>query len=323
MTVLGTSLLVLGSEGLLAERAITHQIKGAQAEDAEVDVIRLVGGALDPGLLAESTGASLFAASRIVVISELDQVDPVLNDQLAALALTPSPDLALVLAHPGGVKGKALLDRLKKGKVPQVDAVAPKPWEVPRFVDAEAGRHRIALGPGVAQALVDAVGTDLRTLAGALHQLASDTETPPITVAAVTRYFGGRAEVTSFAVADDIMSGRPGQALEKLRWALGTGVPPVLITSAIAGQLRSLGKYFDLRSARLNDSEVAREVGVPPWKVKDLNRLARNWSERGVAQGVRATARADANVKGAATDPEFALERLLLELDSARQLQRR
>lgn len=321
-SVLGSALLVIGPEGLLAERAVAHRVRAARAQDATVDVIRLSGAGLESGTLAEAAGASLFATSRVVVVDDLDQTDPALFDQMVALASAVPADLALVLVHPGGQRGKGLLDRLKKAAVPTSDALAPKPWEVARFVEAEAGRHKIPLGQGVAQALVDAVGTDLRTLAGALRQLASDIESPPLTLANVTAYFGGRAEVTSFAVADDILSGNPASALEKLRWALGTGVAPVLVTSAIAGQLRSLGKYLDLRSSRLSDGEMAREVGVPPWKVKDLHRLSRSWNERGVAAAIRAVARADAAVKGAATDPDFALEQLLLALNRARQLAR-
>ena len=79
-----------------------------------------------------------------------------------------------------------------------------------------------------------------------------------LTEAAVRRYFGGRAEVTSFAVADDALSGRVDGALGKLRWALSTGVAPVLITSALSNNLRSLGKYLDGRDARLRDADLAR-----------------------------------------------------------------
>ena len=50
------------------------------------------------------------------------------------------------------------------------------------------------------------------------------------------KYFGGRAEAKSFAVADAAFSGRRQAALEELRWALDGGTPPVLVTSAFAGR---------------------------------------------------------------------------------------
>ena len=120
----------------------------------------------------------------------------------------------------------------------------------------------------------------------------------------VRRYFAGRADVTSFTVAEHVLSGRRDEALGALRWALETGVPPVLVTSALASSLRSQGRYSDLAGARLREGEVAAAVGVPPWKVKDLVRHARDWTPRGLATALQLVARADAAVKGAASDPE-------------------
>src|SRR5829696_7961489 len=50
--------------------------------------------------------------------------------------------------------------------------------------------------------------TKLRTLAAVAHQLCNDFPGEPISVDKVKRYFGGRAEATSFAVADAAFSGR-------------------------------------------------------------------------------------------------------------------
>jgi DNA polymerase-3 subunit delta len=117
--------------------------------------------------------------------------------------------------------------------------------------------------------------------------------------------------VTSFAVVDAVMGGQTVTALERLRWALATGVAPVLVTSALAGGLRSLGKYFGARGGG-RDADVAREVGVPPWKLKDLAKQARMWTPGGVAASLRAVAVADAAIKGAESDPDYALEQLVL-----------
>ena len=94
--------------------------------------------------------------------------------------------------------------------------------------------------------------TTSRALAAAVTQLISDGQGGPLTVDQVRRYFGGRAEVTSFAVADAALAGRTGAAMEQLRWALATGVAPVLITSAMASGIRGLGQadYRGRRPAR-------------------------------------------------------------------------
>lgn len=312
--VMGTAVVVVGGETLLSDRAVAARIAAGRRQVHGVEVAEVEAGELEGNRLAELTGGSLFAPATIAVIRDVATLPGDLNDALIAVAKDPGPDLALILVHPGGVKGKALLDALKKVGVERIDAAPIKAWEVPKFVQTEARRHRLSLDDLAAQALVDAVGTDLRALVSGLNQLASDAAGAPITAEFVTRYFAGRAEVTSFAVADEVLRRRLAEAMEKLRWALGCGVAPVLITSALAGQFRALGKYHDLRSARLSDAEVARQIEVPPWKIKDLARQSRVWSATEVSQAVRRIAQADAEVKGAASDPDFALEQMTLDL---------
>ncbi|MGC3992949.1 MAG: DNA polymerase III subunit delta [Propionicimonas sp.] len=319
----GRALLVTGPESLLAERAVGRFVRRATDERPDAAVVRVAAGDLDAGSLAEAAGGSLFASSTVLSIGDLGELAPDLADQLAALAADPGPDLALVVAHGGGNKGRGVVDRLRKARVEVQDYATIKPWELPQFVTREAreldGRTDIA----GANALVDAVGTDTRALAAAVRQLLDDSPDRLLTEATVRRYFGGRAEVTSFAVADDVLGGRLDGALGKLRWALSTGVAPVLITSALSNNLRSLGRYLDARDARMRDAELARVVGVPPWKLKELSRLSRDWKPQAVAQAIQVVAVADAQVKGAASDPGFALEQTVLKVIGCRGRDRR
>jgi DNA polymerase-3 subunit delta len=172
--------------------------------------------------------------------------------------------------------------------------------------------------PGAAQVLVDAVGHDLRALAAAVRQLAADSEGGQLSADQVRRYFAGRSEVTSFAVADAALAGRTGLAMEQLRWALSTGVAPVLVTSALAAGVRGLGKLVTAGSGQ-READLAREVGVPPWKLKSMRAQARGWDTAGLAHALRAVALADAEVKGAADDAAFALERMVLTVSRARR----
>jgi len=155
-----------------------------------------------------------------------------------------------------------------------IDCPALKPWELAKFATDRARRLGARLDGEAAQRLVEAVGSEARAIAGAVEQLASDSSAPTLTAAHVRRYFAGRAEVSSFAVAEDVLAGNYGPAIEKLRWALSTGVAPVLVTSALAGSFRALGKYFEARADRRPEPAIAKDVGVPPWKLKDLARQA-------------------------------------------------
>lgn len=319
--VYGRTVLISGPEGLLADRAVAARLDAARKTDADVEIAQVEGGDLDAGTLAEITNASLFSSRRVAVIRDVGSVAADLHAEIVALAAAPLEELGLLLVHPGGVKGKGLLDKVKKsaakGAFETVDCPTPKTWDLPKFVLAEAKRAGATMGPETAQAVVDAVGHDLRSLASAVAQLASDSDQREIPRELVQRYFGGRAEVTSFAVADAALAGRPGPAMEQLRWALSTGVAPVLVTSALASGLRGLGRYV-AAGGGMRDADLAREIGVPPWKLKTIRAQARGWDERGLARALRAVAVADAEIKGAADDAEYALERVVLTVSRAR-----
>lgn len=316
----GRVVLVHGPEALLAERAVDRLVRQARAERPEASVTKVEASELDAGGLAEVTGGSLFADDSVVVITGLADLPADLADHLLAHVSAPSDELALVLVHPGGVKGKGLVDKLRKARVEVVDCPTIKPWELAQFATAEAKLLGGRLEGASAARLVEALGSDVRAVAGAVRQLLADADPGDRTVseAAVRRYFAGRADVTSFTVADHVMSGRRDEALGALRWALETGVPPVLVTSALAGAVRGQGRYTDLVGQRMRDVDVAREIGVPPFKVKEIVQRSREWTPRGLASALLLVAEADAAVKGQSADAAFALESMVIAVTALR-----
>ncbi len=196
-TVFGSTLLIQGSEPLLAERAVSVQVAKARREHPDAEFSEVTAPELADGRFADLIGGSLFASQSIVVVHDLANLPDEALPLVRQSALEPHADLCLILVHRGGMKGKALLDALKKAKVASVSADPVKSWELPRFVAAEAGQLGMTLDQSAGEALVDAVGADLRALVGALRQLASDYDGEQVSATMVRRYFGGRAEVTS------------------------------------------------------------------------------------------------------------------------------
>jgi DNA polymerase III subunit delta len=314
----GRLILVSGPEALFADRAVEALCHQMRSEAPDVEVSEIEAARLDPGKLAEITGPSLFSSRRAAVITELEDLAPELGVDLLDLATARLPDLAVIAVHRGGKKGRGLLEKLKSTDLEVIECAAVKTWELPQFVSGEAKRAGSSIEGAAASALVDAVGHDLRALAAAVGQLVSDGEGGPITVDQVRRYFGGRSEVTSFAVADAALAGRTGVAMEQLRWALATGVAPVLITSALASGVRGLGKLITAGTG-LREADLAREVGVPPWKLKSMRSQARGWDQGGLATALKVIAVADADIKGAADDTAYALERAALNVSRLRR----
>ncbi|MEZ0072203.1 DNA polymerase-3 subunit delta [Planotetraspora sp. GP83] len=310
--------LVVGDEELLADRAVGSIVAAVRADDPEAEVHDLLGAKVEPGELTRLSSPSLFGGRSVVVVRSAQDLPKDVITEMVKYTARPADDTVLVLAHPGGVKGKALVDGVKKAGAEVVTVVKPtKPGERLDFIKAEVRREGRTISPAAAQALLDAVGSDLRELAAACSQLAFDTPGKNIDEAAVARYHRGRAEVSGFTIADLAIEGRLGEALEQLRWALATGVAPVLIVSALAGGLRSLAKIGGA-PRNLRGGQLASHVGMPPWKIDRVKRQLNGWGPEGISAAVQAVASADEQVKGGGTDPAYALEKTVQVIVASR-----
>lgn len=310
---------VVGDEELLVERAVAEIVAAARAADESADVHDLAPGALTPGALPELTSPSLFGGGQVLILRAAQDLVKDVAAEVIEYLRAPAEDVTMVIVHAGGAKGKALLDAVKKAKVGVVACPKiTKAGERVDFVRAEVRRAGRQITEDAARTLLDAVGGDLRELASACSQLASDT-TGRIDDDTVARYHRGRAEATGFSVSDRAVEGRLDDALEQLRWALAVGTSPVLITGALAQGLRSLAKVGGAQERGIRGPGLARELGMPPWKIQRVERQLRGWTADGVSTALRAVAETDADVKGGAADPAYALERAVTRIAAARR----
>jgi DNA polymerase-3 subunit delta len=308
--------LAVGQEDLLLERAVQQVVVAARAADADTDVRDLAPEALQPGTLAELTSPSLFAERKVVVVRNAHDLSAETVKDVKAYLDAPAEEITLVLLHAGGAKGKGLLDAARKAGAREVACPKmTKPADRLAFVRGEFRALGRSATPEACQALVDSIGSDLRELASACAQLTADVE-GTVDVAVVARYYTGRAEATGFEVADLAVTGRAAEALERLRWALAVGQPLPGITFALASGVRSIGKLASApRGARPGD--LARELGMPPWKIDRVRQQMRGWTGDGVSAALRAVAEADAAVKGGGADPAYALEKAVVAIARA------
>ncbi|UDY24811.1 DNA polymerase III subunit delta [Nocardioides sp. Kera G14] len=317
--VLGRVTLVTGKEEFLSERTVRAVRDAVRAYDAESEFSEAAASELTLATLGELAAPSLFSSIRCIVVRSLENLPDESVDGLLDYCGAPADEVALVLVHGGGQKGSGVLTKLRKLKaLTEVKSEELKASDLPGFVANEVRTFGGRIDQQAAATLIEAVGHDLRSLSAAAHQLVNDFPDHAIGEAQVRQYFGGRAEAKSFAVADAAFAGRRQVALEELRWAIDGGTPGVLVTSAFAGSARGLARLSGApRGAR--DADLARDVGVPPWKLRSLREQLRGWTPDALAGAIRAVAQADADIKGAASDPAYTLERLVLTITGLRR----
>ncbi len=278
------------------------------------------GSQLEPSEIYEVLSPSLFGGHRLLVVRNAHEIRSGAVPEVVPLLVSPPDDVTVVLHHPGGARGKAVLDAARSAHAIRISCARLGRFdERLDFIRGEVRRAGGSITPDGAAALLDAVGPDLRDLAAVCGQLVSDSGGRG-DAAGVAAYHRGRAEVGGFAVSDRAIVGDVSGALENLRWALGVGVPAVVIADALADGARSVARVSAASSGRANSYELAQRLGMPPWKVKRAQGQSRGWSEAGIRQAMVVVAGLNADVKGVAVDPGFALERAITALATARTL---
>lgn len=310
-------LLVLGDEELLATRAVTEAVAKVRAVDPEVDVREYQASALTVGEIAEMLSPSLFGGRRLLILRSGQDARKDLVTALLAYAKNPDPDVQLLVLHLGGAKGKAFADGLRAAGATVVPAAKLKGHrDRVAFVRDEIRRAGGRCADDAAEALIAAVGNDLRELAAACSQLIADTD-GRISAEMVSRYYRGRVEVTGFTVADATMVGDVPAALEALRWALHVGVDPVPIADALADGVRTVARVAS--AGRGNAYQLASSLGMPAWKIERAQRQGRGWTPEGLVRAMQVAAECNAAVKGGSDDRAYALERAVFSVAAARQ----
>ncbi len=310
--------LVTGTESLLGDRAVARVVREVKSGDPETEVHVFEPGGFEPGQISAVASPSLFGGPRVLVVRRAHEMPADAVAELVATVEAGEVDVYLVATHSGAAnRARPVLDCFRKSGAEEVSAAPLKKFnDRLAFVQHEFRSHRRRIVDEAARALLEAVGDDLRELASACSQLMSDTP-GDVDLSAVRRYYEGRADMTSFVVADRAVEGRTAEAIEAFRYALAAGVAPVLVTSALAAQLRAMVRVAAAPRG-LSPGDVARQAGVPPWKVDRLRQQLRGWDGDGVSVAIRAVADADAHVKGAGGDVAYAVERAIVTVANAR-----
>lgn len=291
------AVVAVGAEDFLAERVVGAVVAAARAEDPTVER-RDVDLAGESGLgdLVEACSPNLFGDAAVVVARGAESAD----DRMVATLIEAAEagDVRVVVLHPGGVKGRKIVDQLGAAGYVTASCEKAKGRAIDDFIGRELHGAKRRATPEAIEALRVAIGDDLRSLSAACAQLVSDVHDDPLTPESVGIYYDGVADVPGYLVSDALLGGRAVEVLRRTRWALANdpGAGPAL-SAAVAGGVRGLARVA-CAPRGASEADVAREAGVPPFKVRTLREQAQRWHPAALAAALVEIARADAAVKG-------------------------
>ncbi|HEY2044089.1 MAG TPA: DNA polymerase III subunit delta [Jatrophihabitans sp.] len=300
----------------MVARALEDLRKAVLDSDPDAETHETEASSLDTAEMIQQLSPSLFGGRRLVIVRSAQDLTAASAQSIIPMLLGADPDTSVVVQHLGGGKGKAVLEALRKAKPAEIAcAKLTRLEDRQAFLRSEVRRFNGRMTADAAAALLDAVGSDLREISAVIAQLVGDTG-GSIDADAVAAYHRGRAEVTGFAVADQTVVGNVAAALTNLRWALNIGVAPVLVADALADGVRSVARVAGAGPG--DPFRLAPVLGMPPWKVKRARSQGQGWTEAGLRHALGIVADLNADVKGAAVDPNYALESAIRRVIAAR-----
>lgn len=309
--------LIIGPEQVLRDKAVAAAVAAADTTDRHSVDLGSEGAAGDLRAACEPT---LFGSDVLVVVTGLESPDDGGAEELLAQLTDGADHVRWVCVHAGGVGGKRVVDAVKKAGADVVECKAIKKGRA--TLDLLAGevvaRKRTMTSDALA-AYYESVGHNLPLLLSGLDQLLLDVVEDPITVEHVQEYFSGVADVAGWQISKHVWNREAVKALTALRHSLnnvGLGRTGVMTVGALSSGLRTVVAFGGLQQG-LSEADVAQQLGIQPWMVKDIRAQWSKWSgdQRRLAAAIVALADADSWVKGGVDGVSLDEDQKMFELE--------
>lgn len=290
-----------------------------------VSVVRVRAG--DPGAaetIAAAAEPTLFGDTTLLVVSGIETAGEDVVQACQRAVTSAAADAPVIMVHSGAARGRGVVNAAQKADAAVLEVRPVSTSALPAVLTAHAKRRGGVLTSDAATAIVHAVGEDLTALFATVEQLLADSPDGRIDGELARNSLTATAGENQFEIADLVWRRQGAQALEAFRrYAAQQGASSAAVTvvAALSYSLRSLARYVAERPAGA-PWEVARQLGVPVWKVDVLAGQAKSWRPAQLARAAVVLAAADADAKGGlgdagALDPDqknYKVEQLIIEL---------
>lgn len=266
------------------------------------------------GILAAARTVPMLGPRRLVHVRDAHQLGAEELNKLIPYVKDPAPfSCVLMVADKADLRLKFFTVLKKHGVVQRFEPL--KDREVAAWVAGEARNQQLALKPGAAERIADAVGGDMAQLASALERLSLYAGPgKPIRPEDVDEVLVQTRQRSIFELTNAVGRGQRRQALEVLGRMLQDREPGVRIVAMLARHLRQVWSTKELMAQGGTRQSIAAQVGVHPYFVQDIMQQARRFDEGTLERTHRALFEADWKLKSSRLSDGMVLEQLVLAL---------
>lgn len=303
--------LIYGDEELLLERAVAR-LRSRLQEVADLDFNLDVfdGETADADDIVSAANTLPFMSEkRLIVVRNVDRMSAAGLNVLAQYVSDPAEHTCLVLVARKLARNTRLFKAVDAAKG-AFEYRAPKRGEYPAEVATMFRERGRSVTPDGAEALVRAVGRDLRRLETEVEKIVAFCgETLALTAADVEAVVSRVAPASVFDFTDALGARDVRAALEEMAELLGQGESVLGLHAMAVRQLRSLVSVRALLDRGIHAPAIAREVGLPDWQAKKFAQQASRFDAPELARALRAAADSELRMKTSQADARLVLER--------------
>ncbi len=273
----------------------------------------------EPALLRSMLDTLPFGSDfRLVVLRDVDKAPKALTEEVVSYLADPCPTTVLAMTASKQPKTTRLYKAVARlGDKAVIECTPKRRWELPRQVEAMARSYGLTMGPQAAEELVRRVGESTVMLDNELAKLAVSLGGRGSDVGAgdVRRLVARAAEVKPWDFLDAVCRRDAAGAMRL--WAQMPSQSPFGLFSLAVTRLRELVAAKAL-AARGRPGDLAAELGLQAWQVKNHAQWARNFTMDELVGALRRAADAEAELKSS-PDKDLVLQRWVLGLCAPRR----
>jgi DNA polymerase-3 subunit delta len=292
--------LIYGDEELLLERAV-RRLRDRVAEVADLDFNFDVfeGESADADAIVAAANTMPFMSERrLVVVHDTDKMPAAALNILAEYAADPAPHAVLVLVARKLARSTRLFQAVDALKG-TYEYTAPKPSEYPSHVTEMFAERGKSVALDAAQAVVQAVGRDLRRLESEVDKIAAFSGgTATLSREDIEGVLSVVAPVSVFDFLDALGNRDCRSSLKTLADLLAQGESVHGIHAMAARQVRTLLSARALLDRGLKPFAVGRELGLrKEWQVRRIVAQAERFQSSELIDLLRGAAGTEADMK--------------------------
>ncbi len=286
---------VLGTDTYLADAALESVLTTAVGSDRGDAVKVLRGEEMTWAEVADAARSpSLFTPRLAVVVRDADKVKGD-EEPLLGVLEAPADGITLVLMA-GKPDSRTRVWKQVQSKARLIPVEPLKGRSLRARVVQELKARALTIDDEGLDSLLERVGGDLRRLVGEIEKLmAYAAPRPALTLDDVAAVLGRGLARPLYRLSDALIVRDLPAAVLLLDEILDEGEPAPVVLGTMFRAVRQLRAARALGNAPA--AEMASRLRVPPFKVADVCRASRNWSESDLRAAVSALLEADTRIK--------------------------